>query len=157
MAAAHEPEHTITRSIELHAPPARVWRALTDHREFGAWFKVAIEQPFTVGEESRGHITYPGYEHVLWRAVVREIVPEQLFAFTWHPYAVDPNHDYSAEPPTRVEFRLEAIAGGTRLTVTESGFEHIPADRRHEAFVRNSGGWSQQVKNIAAHLGAAGA
>src|SRR5690606_29950326 len=90
----------IEKRIELAAPVSRVWRALTDHREFGEWFRVELEAPFAPGQESRGHITYPGYEHIQWRAVVRDMVPERLFSFTWHPYAIEPGVDYSGEPPT---------------------------------------------------------
>jgi uncharacterized protein YndB with AHSA1/START domain len=138
----------IEKSIELHAPVSRVWRALTDYREFGAWFRVRLEGPFEVGEESRGQITWPDYEHLTWRAVIQQIDPEQYFAFTWHPYAVDPSVDYSEETPTLVEFRLEKIPAGTRLVVTESGFSDLPDARRQEAFLRNEGGWTQQMKNI---------
>jgi len=138
----------IEKSIELRAPQSRVWRALTDHNEFGAWFRVKLEAPFAVGEEARGAITHPGYEHVTWRAVIQQIDPEQYFSFTWHPYAIDPGIDYSKETPTLVEFHLEPSPAGTRLTITESGFSDLPDDRRDEAFLRNDGGWTQQVKNI---------
>jgi uncharacterized protein YndB with AHSA1/START domain len=142
----------IEKRIELKAPVARVWRALTDYREFGEWFRVKIEGPFVPGEVSRGHITYPGYEHLQWEAVVKAMEPERLFSFTWHPYAVDPKMDYSAEPQTLVEFRLEKTAQGTLLLVTESGFDRIPAGRRAEAFLRNDGGWAEQMKNIERHV-----
>ena len=145
-------EQRIEKRIELKAPLARVWRALTDYREFGEWFRVQIDGPFVAGEVSRGHITYPGYEHIRWEAVVQKIEPERLFSFTWHPYAVDPQKDYSAETPTLVEFRLEKTQAGTLLVVTESGFDKIPAGRRAEAFRMNDGGWAQQTKNIAAYV-----
>ncbi len=138
--------------MELKAPVARVWRALTDYREFGEWFRVKIEGPFVPGEVSRGHVTYPGYEHLRWEVVVKAMEPERLFSFTWHPYAIDPKVDYSAEPQTLVEFRLEATAEGTRLTLTESGFDKIPAGRRPEAFRMNEGGWAEQMKNIERHV-----
>jgi uncharacterized protein YndB with AHSA1/START domain len=138
----------IKKRIELKAPLARVWRALTDYREFGEWFLVKIDGPFVPGDVSRGHITHPGYEHLQWEAVVKAMEPERLFSFTWHPYAVDPKMDYSAEPQTLVEFRLEKTASGTLLTVTESGFDRIPAGRRAEAFRMNENGWAQQTRNI---------
>jgi len=142
----------IEKKVALAAPVSRVWRALTDHREFGEWFRVKIDGPFKAGEVSRGHITYPGYEHIKWEAVIQTIDPERLFSFTWHPYAIDPKVDYSKEPPTLVEFRLEKTAEGTLLTVTESGFDKIPSHRRIEAFRMNEGGWAEQVKNIAAYV-----
>ena len=142
----------IEKRIELKAPVSRVWRALTDYREFGEWFRVKLDGPFVPGQISRGHITYPGYEHVKWEVAVRSIEPEQLFSFTWHPYAVDPKIDYSKETPTLVEFRLEEIAIGTLLLLTESGFDKIPSDRRLEAFRRNDGGWAEQMKNIEAYV-----
>ena len=151
MTPAHTAERIadrIEKSIELNAPVSRVWRALTDHNEFGAWFRVKLDAPFKVGEESHGQITWPGYEHIIWRAVIQQIDPEQYFAFTWHPYAVDPNTDYPEETPTLVEFHLEKTATGTLLKVTESGFSDSPDERRKEAFLRNSEGWTQQMKNI---------
>jgi len=145
-------DHRIEKRMELKAPVSRVWRALTDHREFGEWFRVKLDGPFMPGQVSRGHITYPGYEHVKWEAVVQKMDPERLFSFTWHPYSVDPKIDYSKETPTLVEFRLEKTASGTLLLLTESGFGKIPADRRVEAFRMNDGGWAEQMKNIASHV-----
>ena len=142
----------IEKRIELKAPVARVWRALTDYREFGEWFRVKLDGPFVPGQVARGNITWPGYEHLVWEAVVQKMEPERLFSFTWHPYSIDPKVDYSKEAPTLVEFRLEEIAGGTLLLLTESGFDKVPASRRDEAFLRNDGGWSQQMKNIEIHV-----
>src|SRR5580704_2124856 len=118
-------DNRIEKRIELKAPVSRVWRALTDYREFGEWFRVKVDEPFVAGQVSRGHITYPGYEHVKWEAMVQNMEPESLFSFTWHPYAVDPNFDYSQESPTLVEFKLEKIPGGTLLLLTESGFDEV--------------------------------
>jgi uncharacterized protein YndB with AHSA1/START domain len=142
----------VEKRIELKAPASRVWRALTDYREFGEWFRVKLDGPFVPGEVSRGHITYPGYEHLQWEVVVQKMEPEQLFSFTWHPYAIDPNLDYSKETPTLVEFRLEKTVSGTLLTLTESGFDTIPSNRRSEAFRMNDGGWTEQMKNIESHV-----
>ena len=142
----------IEKRIQLNAPISRVWRALTDHREFGLWFRVKLDGPFAPGQVSRGWITYPGYEHLKWEAVVHKMEPERLFSFTWHPYAVDPKMDYSKEPPTLVEFRLEESKSGTLLVVTESGFDKIPAGRRPEALRMNDGGWTEQMKNIERHV-----
>jgi uncharacterized protein YndB with AHSA1/START domain len=142
----------IEKRIELKAPVSRVWRALTDYREFGQWFGVKLEGPFVAGQVSRGQITYPGYEHLKLEAVVQKMEPERLFSFTWHPCAIDPKMDYSKETPTLVEFRLEKTATGTLLSVTESGFDKIPASRRAEAFRLNDGGWTEQMTNIEKHV-----
>lgn len=140
--------NVIEKRIEVNAPVSRVWRALTNHEEFGAWFRVKLDGPFVPGQVSRGRITYPGYEHLKWEAMVEKMEPERLFSFTWHPYAVDPDIDYSSEPTTLVEFRLEPIARGTLLTVTETGFDSIPKNRRFEAYRMNESGWTEQMKNI---------
>jgi uncharacterized protein YndB with AHSA1/START domain len=137
----------IEKQIELKAPVSRVWRALTDHREFGEWFQVKLDEPFVPGRLSRGQITYPGYEHLKWEVVVEKMEPERLFSFSWHPYAVDSKMEYSKEPATLVEFRLEKTPSGI-----ESGFDNIPAGRRLEAFRMNEGGWTQQMKNIERHV-----
>jgi uncharacterized protein YndB with AHSA1/START domain len=142
----------IEKIVEIKAPLARVWRALTDHREFGTWFRVRLDGPFRPGETVRGQITYPGYEHIRWEAVVQKIEPERLFSFTWHPYAIDSDTDYSGEPPTLVEFTLEPTAAGTRVRVVETGFDKVPNHRRDEAFRMNSNGWSIQMENIKHHV-----
>lgn len=145
-------ENIIRKQIELSAPVARVWRAITDHQEFGAWFRVHLDNPFVVGKVTTGHITHPGYEHVRWEALITAMEPEKLFAFRWaHIRTFDkPTYspDYSSAPKTLVEFQLEPTPGGTLLTVTESGFENIPAEWRAESFLRNDGGWAQQIRNI---------
>ncbi len=146
-------DERIEKQIELKAPVSRVWRALTDYREFGEWFRVKFEGPFVAGQVSRGQITHPGYEHLRMEVVVQKIEPERYFSYTWHPYAVDPKVDYSKETPTLVEFRLEKSVTGTLLKITESGFDKIPSHRRMEAFRMNEGGWEQQLKNIASHVG----
>ena len=142
----------IEKQIELKAPVSRVWRALTDYQQFGEWFQVKIEAPFAPGETARGKLTFPGYEGKAFEFVVQKIEPESYFSYTWHPYAVDPNVDYSKEEPTLVEFRLAPTAGGTLLTVTESGFDKVPAHRRDEAMRMNDGGWAQQVQNIGRYV-----
>ena len=142
----------IEKRIELAAPVSRVWRAISDYREFGAWFRVNIEGPFVAGQQAQGQITHPGYEHVRWTVTIQKIEPEKLFSFTWLPYAIDPQVDYSGETPTLVEFRLQKTATGTLLVVTETGFDKVPAHRRAEAFRMNDSGWAQQMKNIQAHV-----
>jgi uncharacterized protein YndB with AHSA1/START domain len=142
----------IEKKIELKAPVARVWRALTDHKEFGEWFRVNLQSPFVPGKTTRGNITYPGYEYLVMEVVIQKMEKERLFSFTWHPYAIDPKKDYSKEPPTLVEFKLEKSPTGTLLTVTESGFYALPPNRRDEAYRMNSGGWAEQMKNIDQHV-----
>jgi len=144
-------DNRIEKRMELKAPVSRVWRALTDYREFGEWFRVKLDGPFVAGQISRGQMTYPGYEHVKWQAVVQKMEPERLFSFTWH-HSLDPNADISKEPTTLVEFRLEKIEAGTLVTLSESGFENLPANLRLEALRRNDGGWTEQMKNIESYV-----
>jgi uncharacterized protein YndB with AHSA1/START domain len=144
----------IEKSVLLKAPRSRVWRALTDAREFGTWFRVSLSGRFEAGKTVFGQITSPGYEHIRVEIAVERIEPETLFAYRWHPYPIDPDVDYSTEPTTLVEFRLEEAGGHTTLTVVESGFERIPASRRAEAFRMNTNGWEGQLRNIQAHVSA---
>ena len=142
----------IERTVELRAPVDRVWRALTDPAEFGAWFGVKLETPFVCGRPAAGRVTHPGYEHLRWEVVIVAMEPQSLFSFTWHPYAVDPAVDYSGETPTRVDFRLEPEAGGTKLTIVESGFDAVPEARRDEALCMNGQGWTAQADNIRVYV-----
>jgi uncharacterized protein YndB with AHSA1/START domain len=142
----------IEKKILLRAPRSRVWRALTDAVEFGSWFRAKLESGFAVGRRVSGRVTYPGYEHLRFEVTIERMDAEQLFSFRWHPAAVDPKQDYSAEPTTLVEFRLEEVADGTMLTVVESGFDRLPAGRRDEAYRMNAQGWATQMENVQRHV-----
>lgn len=139
----------IERKILLKAPRSHVWRVIAHAEAFGQWFGVSLEgKRFVAGEWTQGQITYPGYEHLLWNVLVERVEPERVFSFRWHPYAVEPEVDYSQEPTTLVLFELEDMDEGTLLKVTESGFDHIPQARRLKAFRMDSRGWDEQMSNI---------
>jgi uncharacterized protein YndB with AHSA1/START domain len=138
----------IEKTIHLKAPRAKVWSALTDSAQFGAWFGVKMDGPFRANTAVRGQLTIKGYEHVTGDWHITAIEPQTRFAYTWHPYAVDPSYDYSKDAMTLVEFTLADDTGGTRLTVVESGFDRLPIGRRAEALSKNTGGWTGQLQNI---------
>lgn len=140
----------IEKTVILKAPRSRVWRSISDAKQFGEWFKVNLDGTFTAGATIHGTITYPGYEGLRLELVVERIEPERYFSYRWHPG--DPRTDYSAEPMTLVEFTLEDVPGGTRLTIVESGFDKIPLARRAEAFRMNEGGWTEQIENIGRYV-----
>ena len=144
----------IEKQIELKASVGRVWRALTDFVEFGAWFRVKLDGPFVAGSTVKGRITHPGYEHVTWAITIERMEPERLLSWRWHPYAIDPKADYSAEEPTLVVFELKPAGAGTELTVVESGFDRVPLARRALAYRMNGDGWTQQMKSIEKHVSA---
>lgn len=142
----------IEKVVELAAPVSRVWRALTDHEEFGQWFHVRLDGPFKVGDTTTGNITYPGYEHMQWESVTERMEYERLFAFSWPPSSVDPDTTYEDDAKVLVEFRLEPVDTGTRLTITETGFLQFPESKRLEVLRSNTEGWNIQAKNIADHV-----
>lgn len=151
--SVHENQDRIEKVVELAAPVARVWRALTDHNEFGAWFRVRLDNPFKVGETTSGNMTYPSHEHMKWVSVTEQMDHERVFAFSWPPSAIDPDTKFDADAKVRVEFRLEPTeGGGTRLTITETGFLQFPESKRLEVLRSNREGWDLQAKNIAAHV-----
>jgi uncharacterized protein YndB with AHSA1/START domain len=145
----------IEKSKLLRAPLSRVFRALTDARELGAWFGVRLEGEISPGAHLRGRITNEGYEALTMEIWVEEVEPERRFSYRWHPFAVDPAVDYSAEPTTLVEITLAEAPGGTLLTVVESGFDAVPAARRAKAFEMNGEGWGIQMVQIERYLDAA--
>ena len=153
----------IEKQVLLRAPLSRVWQALTDSHEFGRWFGVRLDGPFKAGTPIHGQITsttvdpdvaemQKPYEGMKFEIVVDRIEPKMLFSFRWHPFGVDPKVDYSKEPTTLVEFRLEETAEGTLLKVVESGFDRVPAERRALAFRSNSEGWAIQLENVRVHV-----
>ena len=147
---------SIEKKIHLRAPLARVWRAISDASQFGAWFGVRFDGPFVAGQRVTGKIvpttvdakiaeSQKPYEGRAFDFTVDRIEPERVFSFKWHPFAIDENVDYSKEEPTLVVFELEAKDGGTMLKVTESGFDRVPLERRAKAFTMNEGGWAAQM------------
>ncbi len=142
----------IEKEITLRAPRARVWRALTDSREFGAWFGVKLEGDFVAGKTIKGRLTIAKYTDVVLEVLIERVEPETLFSYRWHPYAVDPKVDFSAEPMTLVEFKLDETPGGTRLSVVESGFDRLPPHRRDVALRMNEPGWQSQLENVRKHV-----
>lgn len=142
----------IEKTLELNAPQARVWAAITDHVQFGEWFGVRLDAPFVAGEESTGAMSFNGNDF-LWTAWVDRIEPMSLFSFRWRPYAIKPGIDYSKEEPTLVTFLLEPIPSGTRLTITETGFDQVPEWRRAEALQMNDRGWGIQIERIKTYVG----
>lgn len=148
MTTAASATDRIEKRVVLKAPPARVWRAISDSGEFGTWFQMRFEAPFVEGTTVKARVLVPGYEHVTAEFQIVRVAPPDYFAWRWHPYAVDPAVDYSGEPTTLVEFRLEPSGHDTVLTIVESGFDRIPLARRAEAYRMNEGGWTAQVGNV---------
>jgi uncharacterized protein YndB with AHSA1/START domain len=144
----------IEKQVTYEVPRSRVWRALTDVTQFNKWFGVTLTAPFAAGAEVSGKFTHPKYEHFTMTIWIETMEPERRFSFRWHPYAIEEGVDYAAEPTTLVTFTLEEVAGATRLTIVESGFDAIPESRRAKAFSMNSNGWNGQIENIRKFLAA---
>lgn len=149
----------IEKKITLRAPVSRVWRAISDAREFGTWFGVEFDGPFKAGSPMKGRITPTKVDPEVAKLqephtgkafdfTIDQIQPERFFSFRWHPFAIDPSVDYTQEPATLVTFELTPVEGGTLLTITESGFDRIPLERRAKAFAANEGGWEHQTKLV---------
>ena len=143
----------IEKSILLRVPRARVWKALADSEAFGKWFGVKLKGTFAPGARLEGKVTHKGYEHCHFEMAIERMEPERLLSWRWHPNAIDPKTDYSAEPTTLVVFELQEVADGTLLTVVESGFEGIPLTRRPDAYRSNDQGWAVQMKAIEKYVG----
>lgn len=153
----------IEKRMVLRAPRERVWHAISEAKQFGSWFGVALDGEFTAGTRLTGRIAptkvdpevaklqqpYIGFP---FEFHIEQIKPMSLFSFRWHPHAIERGTDCSAEPMTLVEFRLEEAGQDTVLTITESGFDRIPLERRAKAFTSNDGGWTHQLKLIEKYL-----
>lgn len=153
----------IEKRILLHAPLERVWHAISDAQEFGSWFGARFDGPFVAGQHLTGQIvptavdpdvaeSQKPHEGSRFEITIDQVEPMRRLAFRWHPYAVDPEVDYSQEPATLVVFELEVAEQGTELTITESGFDRIPLERRAQAFEMNEQGWEAQLMLVEKHL-----
>jgi len=137
----------------LRAPRSKVWRALTNSAQFGEWFGAKVAEPFTPGGRVRGPITIPQYTHLAFEVTVEQMEPERLFSWRWQPGG-DPDPDPAA-PTTLVVFELEEVPEGTRLTVTETGFDRIPIARRAKAYRENDQGWTGQLDSLRKYVASA--
>ena len=144
----------IEKKIVLRAPRERVWRALTNIDEFSKWFGVETAGTFAPGARLEMKTTNEGYEGILFFVMVERMEPPQTFSWRWHPGMPEPGVDYSQEPMTEVVFELTEVAGGTELTVVESGFDRIALSRRARAFADNDKGWEYQLLSIGRFLDA---
>lgn len=146
----------IELSIIINAPRDRVWRAISNAEEFGTWFGATLNGlTFAPGQRTRGKIPVStcGHDDCYFDVIIERMEPQDLLSFRWHPYAIDPAVDYTAEQPTLVTFTLaDAPGNGTLLTVVESGFDNVPLHRRLEAFRMNSRDWEAQINNIVRHV-----
>ena len=142
----------IEKQVTFDVPRSRVWRALTDVKQFGQWFGCIINDPFKPGAAIRGRMANPKYDRVPLELWIEKMEPETFFSFRWHPFAIEEGVDYSAEPTTLVTFTLEDAKQGTKLTIVESGFDAIPESRRAKAFSMNRNGWNGQAENIRKYL-----
>ena len=144
---------SIERMVELNAPLEKVWKALTDYKEFGAWFRLDLHGPFQVGKITTGEVTYPGYEGLPFWARVEIIEKPNRFSFVW-PFdeTVAPNDPDIQNKVTLVEFTLTPSGEGTRVSVRESGFEKLPEKKRLQVFRDNESGWDAQMGNIKSYV-----
>ncbi|MFK7740614.1 MAG: SRPBCC family protein [Planctomycetota bacterium] len=143
---------SIVKHVTLAASPTRIRKAIANSDEFGQCFGVNLQGTFRVGETTGGMITHTGCEHLTFHVTVTRMEPECLLAFRWSPYAVEPATFDSESPTTLVEFRVEPAGSGTHLTITESGFDALPAEHRSECFLRNEDGWAVQIHNVQHHV-----
>jgi uncharacterized protein YndB with AHSA1/START domain len=153
----------IEKKVLLRAPIARVWRAISDSAEFGSWFGMRLEGPFVAGQTVHGVIVpttvdpkvaemQRPYEGFPLDLMIERMEAKRLFSFRWHPGPPDSAVDYHAQPTTLVTFELEQQAEGVLLTITESGFDSIPLERRAKAFTSNEKGWEKQLELIEGYL-----
>ena len=147
------PDH-IERSIIIPAPRERVWNALTDANQFADWFRVKLQGPFEPGATVRGSVNEKDFQGLPVEMEIGQMESGKRFSWRWHPAAINPKVDYSREPTTLVEFRLEDAPAGTHLTVVESGFSEIPPERRDAAYRMNYEGWGIQMSRIEEYVGA---
>ncbi|HDZ07712.1 SRPBCC family protein [Pseudohongiella sp.] len=141
-------QDSIVKVVDIQAPVSRVWQALTDYRQFGEWFCVDLNEPFSPGSRSTGLTTYPGYEGHPWLAEIESMEPQTLFSFRWNHEDAENSLPLEQQPTTKVEFRLEDLGEATRLTISETGFSALPESQRAEAIRLNTQGWDIQAQQI---------
>jgi uncharacterized protein YndB with AHSA1/START domain len=149
---AVSPLTRIDRQITINAPIERVFRALTDAAELSSWFQVRIEGTLSPNRDVWMTSVHPDHAGQRFRVRIAAVEPPRRLVWQWHPGEVDPNVDYSREPMTTVTFTLEPSNGGTRLTVSETGFDEITLARRAKVYQDNSQGWAEVLVWLQRHV-----
>jgi len=144
----------IKKQVHIRAPRARVWRAITNIEEFSRWFGVEADGPFAPGQHISMVSTNEGCKGAQFYVDVQEIEPERLFSWRWYPGLMEPGIDPLKEHNTLVTFTLEDAEGGTLVTVTESGFDHVTLKRRAKVYEENEAGWAYQMASLERYVGA---
>jgi len=154
----------IEKTTVLQASLSRVWQAISDASQFGAWFGLRAEGPFVAGRKLRCTIQptsvdpeiaeqQKAYEGIAFHIWVREMLPEQRFSFEWLPIDTEASEaQEETAPRTLVTFELAQEKDGVRLRISEAGFDQLSPEQRAEAFMRNDEGWTLQLRNIEGYL-----
>jgi uncharacterized protein YndB with AHSA1/START domain len=145
----------IDKDIEINATPDRVWRALTTADELSTWFQVAIEGEITPGGEVWMTSVHPEHRGQRFLVKIVELSKPHRVVWEWHPGEADPKVDYSREPRTTVTFTLRPTDRGTRVAVSETGFDAIAIERRGKVYKDNTQGWTEVLVWLQRHVEAA--
>jgi uncharacterized protein YndB with AHSA1/START domain len=152
----------IEKKVRLKAPRERVWRAISQSAEFGKWFGMRIEGQFAPNTTLSASMvptevdpaiaaTQQQFTGMRLELYVERVEPMNVLSFRWHPYPIEPAESANT-PTTLVVFELADAEGGTLLTVSESGFDQIPLDKRAKTFADNEQGWEIQTRLIGKYL-----
>lgn len=128
----------IERQMTFQAPRDAVWAALTEPEQISKWFGNEAELDLLPGGEGVFR-----WGEVEVRVTVEEVNPPSRFSYRW-----EPSQTPTGGPTTLVEFELEEIPGGTRLSLVESGFESLPPESRQE----NEFGWDEELGDLRAFV-----
>jgi uncharacterized protein YndB with AHSA1/START domain len=143
----------VEKTLDLRAPRSRVWRAISNPREFGTWFGLGepLELEGTFEPGGRILVRWAGRQDLELFCTVESVEPERRLAFRWVPYEIADGDDPARHPTTLIEMQLADIDAGTRLTISESGFAALPADKQYKR-EQNGMGWAIQLQSIAQHV-----
>ncbi len=153
----------IRKRVVLRASRSRVWEALTDSEKFGSWFGCDFDAPFVAGTRVHGRVVptkvdpevakaQEAYAGMEFEVIVDRIEAMRVFSFRWHPGDEPPDSLNADAEMTTVTFELEDAGDGVLLTITESGFDRVPLERRARVFELNDEGWAAQTRLIERYL-----
>ncbi|MDX6330807.1 MAG: hypothetical protein QOI83_3190 [Streptomycetaceae bacterium] len=137
----------IERTVEIAHPPAKVWAALTTAEGLSAWFGNRATIDLRPGGSA--WMEWDGGHAADMR--VDRVEEPTVFGFTWHIDGLpedDPRRTY-------VEFTLEPVGAGTRLTVVETGFAQLPDEVYHKEYDGHTEGWARELGELVDYLDAA--
>lgn len=140
--------HSIHRTVQIAAPRAEVWAAITEPERISQWLGERAEfDALEVG--AIGEFEWEGFG--VFPIEITEVTPLEVFAFRWPG---EPRDGLDPDDSTVVRIELSDTETGTQVALVESGFDNVKGKLayRRMRLEQNREGWNLELDELAEYL-----